>query len=48
MFFIVAILKISNVNIPKMNEYWESRFNAEGAMWKFEPSDSGKTHICDL
>jgi SAM-dependent methyltransferase len=23
-----------------MNEYWESRFRYEGAMWKFEPSDS--------
>lgn len=23
-----------------MNEYWESRFKVEGAMWKFEPSDS--------
>jgi SAM-dependent methyltransferase len=23
-----------------MNEYWESRFRNEGAMWKFEPSDS--------
>jgi SAM-dependent methyltransferase len=23
-----------------MNEYWESRFKNEGAMWKFEPSDS--------
>ena len=21
-------------------EYWESRFKDEGAMWKFEPSDS--------
>jgi SAM-dependent methyltransferase len=25
-----------------MSEYWESRFNNEGAMWKFEPSDSAK------
>ena len=23
-----------------MNEYWESRFKNEGAMWKFEPSES--------
>jgi SAM-dependent methyltransferase len=23
-----------------MIEYWESRFKAEGAMWKYEPSDS--------
>ncbi len=23
-----------------MNEYWESRFKKEGAMWKFEASDS--------
>jgi SAM-dependent methyltransferase len=23
-----------------MNDYWESRFKAEGAMWKYEPSDS--------
>jgi SAM-dependent methyltransferase len=23
-----------------MKEYWESRFKEEGAMWKFEPSDS--------
>jgi SAM-dependent methyltransferase len=23
-----------------MDEYWESRFKSEGAMWKFEPSDS--------
>jgi SAM-dependent methyltransferase len=23
-----------------MSEYWESRFKNEGAMWKFEPSDS--------
>jgi cyclopropane fatty-acyl-phospholipid synthase-like methyltransferase len=23
-----------------MTEYWESRFKNEGAMWKFEPSDS--------
>jgi SAM-dependent methyltransferase len=23
-----------------MKEYWESRFSNEGAMWKFEPSDS--------
>lgn len=23
-----------------MNEYWESRFRNEGAMWEFEPSDS--------
>jgi len=23
-----------------MSEYWESRFRNEGAMWKFEPSDS--------
>lgn len=23
-----------------MIEYWESRFNEEGTMWKFEPSDS--------
>ncbi|MCX6223832.1 MAG: class I SAM-dependent methyltransferase [Bacteroidia bacterium] len=23
-----------------MTEYWESRFKSEGAMWKFEPSDS--------
>jgi SAM-dependent methyltransferase len=23
-----------------MTEYWESRFKEEGAMWKFEPSDS--------
>ena len=23
-----------------MTEYWESRFREEGAMWKFEPSDS--------
>jgi hypothetical protein len=23
-----------------MLEYWESRFKDEGAMWKFEPSDS--------
>ena len=23
-----------------MNEYWESRFMNEGAMWKFEPADS--------
>lgn len=23
-----------------MFEYWESRFNNEGAMWKFDPSDS--------
>jgi SAM-dependent methyltransferase len=23
-----------------MEEYWESRFRNEGAMWKFEPSDS--------
>jgi SAM-dependent methyltransferase len=23
-----------------MDEYWESRFKKEGAMWKFEPSDS--------
>jgi hypothetical protein len=24
----------------KVKEYWESRFKEEGAMWKFEPSDS--------
>ncbi len=24
----------------KMSEYWESKFKEEGAMWKFEPSDS--------
>jgi 2-polyprenyl-3-methyl-5-hydroxy-6-metoxy-1,4-benzoquinol methylase len=23
-----------------MDEYWEARYNEEGAMWKFEPSDS--------
>lgn len=23
-----------------MDEYWESRFRREGAMWRFEPSDS--------
>ena len=23
-----------------MIEYWESRFKAEGAMWKYKPSDS--------
>jgi len=23
-----------------MTDYWESRFRAEGAMWKYEPSDS--------
>ena len=23
-----------------MSEYWESRFRSDGAMWKFEPSDS--------
>jgi len=23
-----------------MFDYWESRFKNEGAMWKFEPSDS--------
>lgn len=25
-----------------MIEYWESRFSEEGAMWKFEPSDSAQ------
>jgi SAM-dependent methyltransferase len=27
-------------NNLKMIEYWESRFRHEGAMWKFEPSES--------
>jgi SAM-dependent methyltransferase len=28
-----------------MNEYWESRFENEGAMWKFEPADSAMVAI---
>jgi cyclopropane fatty-acyl-phospholipid synthase-like methyltransferase len=32
-------LKTENNN-QQMIEYWESRFKYEGAMWKFEPSDS--------
>jgi SAM-dependent methyltransferase len=28
-----------------MNEYWEYRFKNEGAMWKFEPSDSAITTL---
>jgi SAM-dependent methyltransferase len=28
------------INYYKMIEYWESRFRYEGAIWKFEPSDS--------
>jgi SAM-dependent methyltransferase len=30
---------LSRKILPRM-EYWESRFNTEGVMWKFEPSDS--------
>lgn len=28
-----------------MTEYWESRFKNEGAMWKFEPSDSAMVAV---
>jgi SAM-dependent methyltransferase len=31
---------IPSVNSLAMIKYWESRFKNEGAMWKFEPSDS--------
>jgi SAM-dependent methyltransferase len=28
-----------------MSEYWESKFKAEGAMWRFEPSDSASIAV---
>jgi len=33
-------LQLFKLTKSAMSEYWESKFKAEGALWKFEPSDS--------
>jgi hypothetical protein len=36
----LSISRNKRLNLRTMEEYWEALFKNEGALWKFEPSDS--------